>query len=184
MFFLENVRLIDPDEANDFPLIVRAPRPDCTLVEWLSDARNRVWDLIREHGAILFRGFNVGSIQAFQNAVLSLTDELTEEYGALPPSEPGNPFVRKVTPYAADHAILFHNEASHTPNWPNYQWFYCNTPAASGGETPVVLCNRLYDALPPHEREKFENLGLSYVRNFIEGFDVPWQEFFGSTIRA
>ena len=180
MFFLENVRLIDPDEPHDFPLTVRAPRPGCTLVDWLTRSQNHVWDLICHHGAILFRGFSVGSIAAFQNAVLSLTDELTEEYGDLPPSESGNPFVRKVTPYPQTHAILFHNEASHTPRWPRYQWFYCNTPAPSGGETPIVQCDKIYAALPPHDREMFEKLGLSYVRNFIEGFDVPWQSFFGS----
>ena len=181
MFLLEDVRLIDPDEDHDFPLTVRAPRSNCALVDWLSQDRSHVWDLIRKHGAVLFRGFSVGSIAAFQNAVLSLTDELTDEYGDLPPSEPGNAFVRKVTPYASDHAILFHNEASHTPRWPQYQWFYCNTPATAGGETPIILCDKLYAALPPHEREMFEKLGLTYVRNFIEGFDVPWQEFFGST---
>lgn len=181
MFLLEDVRLVNPDEDHDFPLTVRAPRPGYVLGDWLSQERNHVWDIIREHGAILFRGFSVDSIAAFQNAVLSLTDELTEEYGDLPASEPGNPFVRKVTPYASDHAILFHNEGSHTPRWPRYQWFYCNTPAPAGGETPIVQCDRVYAALPAHEREMFEKLGLTYVRNFIEGLDVPWQSFFGSS---
>lgn len=180
MFFLENVRLVQPGDHHDFPLTVQAPRPGCALRDWLSQDGDRVWDLIREHGAVLFRGFAVGSIAAFQNAVVSLTNELAEEYGDLPPSEPGNPFVRKVTPYAQEYAILFHNEASHTPRWPRYQWFYCNTPATVQGETPIVQCDKLYAALPPHEREKFEQLGLSYERNFTEGFDVPWQEFFGS----
>ena len=89
MFLLEDVRLVDPGDQ-DFPLTVRAPHSNCALGDWMSQDRERVWELIRRHGAVLFRGFSVGSIAAFQNAVLSLTNELTEEYGDLPPSERGN----------------------------------------------------------------------------------------------
>ena len=33
-------------------------------------------------------------------------------------------------------------------------------------------------------REKFENLGLMYVRNFSDGLDVSWQTFFHTEDRA
>lgn len=178
MFRLENIRVIDPGGKHDFPLTVRAPRSGYRLADWLASESARVWSLIHLHGAILFRGFSLGSVRTFENAVLSLTKSLTHEYGDLPASLPGTPFVRNVTPYPPEHAILFHNEGTHTPRWPLYQWFYCESPPVFGGETPLVLCDSLYDSLPPAQREKFEKLGLRYVRNFIKGFDIPWQKFF------
>jgi hypothetical protein len=36
----------------------------------------------------------------------------------------------------------------------------------------------VYQQLDPAVREKFEKLGLMYVRNFSDGLDVSWQRFF------
>ena len=42
----------------------------------------------------------------------------------------------------------------------------------------------MYQQLDPAVREKFENLGLMYVRNFSDGLDVSWQRFFHTEDRA
>jgi alpha-ketoglutarate-dependent taurine dioxygenase len=80
--------------------------------------------------------------------------------------------------------ILFHNESSHLPQWPLRQFFFCMIPAADQGETPLLDCRRVYEALDPELRAKFAAKGLMYVRNFSEGIDVPWQEFFHTNVQA
>jgi alpha-ketoglutarate-dependent taurine dioxygenase len=80
--------------------------------------------------------------------------------------------------------ILFHNESSHLATWPLRQFFFCVTPAPDRGETPLLDCREVYDALDPELRDQFESKGLMYVRNFSEGIDVPWQEFFKTDSKA
>ena len=80
--------------------------------------------------------------------------------------------------------ILFHNESSHLPQWPLRQFFFCVIPSSDRGETPLLDCRRVYEALDPELREEFAEKGLMYVRNFSEGIDVPWQDFFNTTDRA
>jgi alpha-ketoglutarate-dependent taurine dioxygenase len=79
---------------------------------------------------------------------------------------------------------LFHNEASHTHHWPLKQWFFCVQPAQQGGETPIVDCRQVYRHLPADIRQRFEHKHLMYVRHFINGLDVSWQEFFHTTQRT
>ena len=80
--------------------------------------------------------------------------------------------------------ILFHNESSHLPTWPMRQFFFCVIPSETGGTTPLLDCRAVYNAIDPAIREEFETKGLMYVRNFSEGIDVPWQEFFNTDDKA
>ena len=82
------------------------------------------------------------------------------------------------TPYPADETILFHNESSHMHRWPMLIWFYCVKAATAGGESPLIDCRRIYQSLDHDIREQFEQKGLLYVRNFTDGLDVSWQNFF------
>ncbi|HEY9300097.1 MAG TPA: TauD/TfdA family dioxygenase, partial [Phormidium sp.] len=88
------------------------------------------------------------------------------------------------TPYPADKAILFHNESSHLHRWPLKIWFFCVQPAEQGGETPIVDCRKVYQLLDPKLIEKFTQKQLVYVRNYTDGLDVSWQEFFRTTDKA
>jgi alpha-ketoglutarate-dependent taurine dioxygenase len=102
------------------------------------------------------------------------------EYGDLP-REGVSGKVYGSTPYPPDKAILFHNESSHLHRWPLKIWFFCVQPAQQGGETPILDCRKIYQLLNPKLREKFEEKQLMYVRNYIEGLDVSWQDFFQTT---
>lgn len=53
-------------------------------------------------------------------------------------------------------------------------------PAQSRGETPIVDCRKLLQLLDPKLRDKFQQKQLMYVRNYTEGLDVSWQDFFGT----
>jgi hypothetical protein len=47
-----------------------------------------------------------------------------------------------------------------------------------------VDCRLVYQSLDPKVREKFEEKGLKYVRNFSPGVDVPWKTFFHTDDKA
>ncbi len=88
------------------------------------------------------------------------------------------------TPYPADKMILWHNESAHLPTWPLRQFFYCVIPSQDRGTTPLIDCRLILDRLDPEVREQFATKGLKYVRNFSEGIDVPWQDFFKTDDKA
>ncbi|MEO8074878.1 MAG: TauD/TfdA family dioxygenase, partial [Acidobacteriota bacterium] len=68
--------------------------------------------------------------------------------------------------------------------WPMRISFYCVKAAQQGGESPIVDGRRMYQALDPAMRDRFERLGLIYVRNFTDGLDVSWRHFFNTSDRG
>ena len=165
------------------PLVVRPALEDVDLIEWTRTHRQFIETQLLEHGAILFRGFNVDSASEFEQFALQICPDLFGEYGDLP-REGVSGKVYGSTPYPSDQAILFHNESSHLQRWPMKIWFFCMQPAQQGGETPIVDCRKVYEALDPKLRERFARKKLMYVRNYVDGLDVRWQEFFRTTDKS
>ena len=60
-------------------------------------------------------------------------------------------------------------------------WLFSLQCAASGGETPIADCRRVYQRIPADVRERFERLGVTYVRNYGSGVELSWQEVFQTT---
>jgi len=146
-------------------------------VGWSAGQRDLLERLLLRHGAILFRGFRLALVEEFEQFALAICPQLFGEYGDLPSAGEGKK-VYKSTPYPADKTILFHNESSHQHRWPTKQWFFCVKAATEHGETPIVDCRQVYARLEPAIRDRFESQGLLYVRNFVDGLDVSWPEFF------
>lgn len=162
-----------------FPLIVQPTMEGVNLVSWASNNKEYLQSRLAKHGALLFRGFSVDSPAKFEEfaTVISEKGELFDEYGDLPRDNPGMK-VYHSTPYPADKSILFHNESAHTHRWPLKQLFYCVKASEGGGATPILDCRETYKALDPALIQRFTEKKLLYVRNFIEGLDVSWQQFF------
>jgi amino acid adenylation domain-containing protein len=165
------------------PLIVTPDTAEIDLIEWASNNRQFIEAKLLEHGAMLFRGFNVNSPAEFQSVASAICPDLFGEYGDLPREELGGK-VYGSTPYPADERILFHNESSHMHQWPMLIWFYCVKAAEQGGESPIVDCRKVYSALERSVRDRFESNGLMYVRNFTDRLDVSWQRFFQTDDRS
>lgn len=170
-------------DENLLPLVVQPSMDGVDLAAWATTHRDEIDGWFDKHGAILFRGFGLTGVEEFESVAGAIAGELFAEYGDLPP-EPASQKVYGSTPYPPDKMILFHNESSHLPTWPMRQFFYCVIPSATGGTTPLLDSRAVYQALDPGVRERFETNGLMYVRNFAEGIDVPWQEFFHTSDRS
>jgi alpha-ketoglutarate-dependent taurine dioxygenase len=171
------------EAGSSIPLVVEPAIGDLDIAEWSAGERDFLERLLLKHGAILFRGFRLGSVEDFERLALAICPQLFGEYGDLPSAGEGKR-VYKSTPYPADRTILFHNESSHQHRWPTKQWFFCVKAAAERGETPIVDCRQVYARLEPAMRDRFERLGLLYVRNFVDGLDVSWPQFFKTEERS
>ncbi len=162
--------------GNPLPLVLQPALDDVDLGGFVRQHLDVLRQRLARHGAILFRGFAVGSAAAFEQLAAAF-GPLFEEYGDLPRGTVSGRIYQS-TPYPPDQPILFHNESSHMDRWPLMIWFYCVQPPQSGGETVVADCRAIYRRLPAELADRFERQGLLYVRNFIPGIDVGWQEFF------
>lgn len=160
-----------------YPLLMTPAREGVDLAEWAGSDPGGIEARLHRHGSILFRGFGVSSAERFERFASAVCPNLNGEYGDLPKEVQGER-VYKSTPYPEDKAILFHNEGSHTHCWPMKQFFSCQIVAPQGGETPIVDCRDMFRRLSRPLTRRFAERGLLYVRNFVEGLDVSWQDFF------
>ncbi|NEQ80572.1 MAG: amino acid adenylation domain-containing protein, partial [Moorea sp. SIO2I5] len=169
--------------GQSLPLVIQPDGDDLDLADWATSKREFIETNLLKNGAILFRGFNLNSGTEFEKVASAICPELFGNYGDLP-REGISDKVYASTPYPSDQAILFHNESSHLHQWPLKIWFFCVQAAQEGGETPIVDCRKVYQLLDPKLRARFEQKQLMYVRNYIEGLDVSWQDFFHTTDKA
>jgi alpha-ketoglutarate-dependent taurine dioxygenase len=165
------------------PLLVMPAVNDFDLIAWARRSREWIESRLTDHGALLLRGCGIASVERFEAFARVICPDLFGEYGDLP-AAPGGEKVYQSTPYPPDKTILFHNESSHMHRWPLRQMFFCVQPSREGGETPIVDCREIHRALPPAVIRRFREKNLLYVRNFTEGLDVSWQDFFRTADRS
>lgn len=178
---LVNTRLLDPAG----PALVMEPgKIEVDLAGWATANQSLIEDLLRKHGALLFRGFNVRTADEFGRFVKSLTLELLEyDYASTPRSRIGE-HIYTSTEYPADQYIPLHNEMSYASSWPRTLWFYCLKPAESGGETTIADSRTIFNRIDPHIRESFIRRQVMYVRNYGSHLDLPWQRVFQTDDRS
>ncbi len=139
---------------------------------------------LSQYGGILFRGFPITSVSAFEQFIKPVTPDLLDyEFGSTPRSHLQNKIYTS-TEYPARQHIPLHNEQAYSIEWPMKIWFYCVTPAEQGGDTPIADSREVYERIPQKIREKFTQKRLMYVRNYGNGLDVPWQKVFNTTDRS
>jgi alpha-ketoglutarate-dependent taurine dioxygenase len=172
-----------PGREEQMPLVITPAMAGVDLAAWATANREQLDAYFDRYGAILFRGFELDGTAGFESVASAIASDLFAEYGDLP-TEDASARVYHSTPYPPDKMILFHNESSHLSSWPLRQFFYCVKPSEEQGETPLLDCREVYEKLDPEIVAEFERRDLMYVRNFSEGIDVPWQDFFKTDDRA
>ncbi|MGF7239141.1 MAG: TauD/TfdA family dioxygenase [Frankia sp.] len=166
------------------PALVRAARPGVELPAWVADHRAMLDDLARTAGAVLLRGFDVDGPAGFAAVMDSLSGEVLD-YGER--SSPRHRVVGRVytsTDHPADQPIVPHNEQSYVRDWPLRIVFYCDTPPAAGGRTPLADSRKVLARLRPRTRARFERSGVLYTRTYLPGISLPWPEAFQTDRRS
>lgn len=162
------------------PLTCRPAVPGVSLVDWGRQQRVQIESRLLRHGAILFRGFGVADTAEFNACIDAISGgALQYLFRASPRTQIDKSFnIYTSTDYPADEKIFPHNEHSYSPVFPLRLYFYCDTPSATGGETPIGDTRSLLQRIAPEVREAFVRKKIMYVRNYGDGMGLPWQTVF------
>jgi alpha-ketoglutarate-dependent taurine dioxygenase len=169
--------------GSDLPLLVEPAIEGVDLVAWAERNRALVEDYLQRHGAILFRNFNVRTTTSFEQFIKASAGELLEYADQTSPRHKVSGNVYTSTDYPAHQTIFLHNENSYAAVWPLKLFFFCVSPAAAGGETPVADVRKVLARIPPYIKERFAEKGWMLARNFGGGLGLSWETVFQTTDR-
>ncbi|HEV2146071.1 MAG TPA: TauD/TfdA family dioxygenase [Longimicrobiaceae bacterium] len=164
--------------GQELPLVIRPAVAGLDPLAWASGNRELIEGRLRKHGAILFRGFPIPTVETFHAFVEAAVGELMEYRERSSPRHEEGERVYTSTDYPADQRIFLHNEHSYARRFPLKLFFFCLTPAEEGGQTPIADTRRIFQRVDPAIRDRFAEKGWRYVRNFGDGFGLPWQTVF------
>jgi alpha-ketoglutarate-dependent taurine dioxygenase len=168
-----------------FPLRVEPNVEGLDPVAWAGQHREWIEDRLADHGALLFRGFDIGSAERFQDFLGAASGEPLEYTERSSPRSTIAGRIYTSTEHPADQEIFLHNEQSYNLRLPQKIAFFCLTPPRERGATPIADCRRVFQGIGPAVRRCFaERGGYLYVRNFGGGLGLPWQTAFQTTDRA
>ncbi|HYY42246.1 MAG TPA: TauD/TfdA family dioxygenase [Pyrinomonadaceae bacterium] len=163
------------------PLVVEPAVRGVALCAWAAGNRAFIEAHLAEHGGLLFRNFNVAGAGEFEQFIEACAGEPLEYRERSSPRSPVGGNIYTSTDHPADQSIFLHNENSYQDAWPLKIFFYCATPAARGGETPIADVRRIYNRIDPQIRARFAERQWMYIRNFGDGFGLPWPAVFQTT---
>jgi len=176
------------------PIPLAGANPDSDIVvDWIKKNSKDLDKKVAEHGgAVLFRGFGLSNAEDF----LKFLDAFEWEYGSYQGG--GGPRnivlgpIHTSTESPPEFVITFHHELAYLPTYPGKLFFFCETPPAKDGETPILSSNRLYEKIKqvnPEFIRKVEEKKIRYTRylsdsaNCDRKYQRGWQEIFGTEDR-
>lgn len=180
-----------------FPLVFECQTKEATLsaaVDWAKNKRNELIDLVGQHGAILFRGFPISTPQDL-DAFIEAFDLPNFPYKESLSNAVRVNWTERV--FSANEAppevtIFFHHEMAQTPIFPEKLFFFCQTAAEQGGETPICRSDALFERLSkicPQFTADCEQKGLQYTNvmpadnDMKSGMGRSWQSTLNVEIR-
>ncbi|MDQ3289015.1 MAG: TauD/TfdA family dioxygenase [Pseudomonadota bacterium] len=176
---LKNCTLGIFDESQPLPLVVRpAPGQGADLLTLASEQKDDIERLLTRHGAILFRDFDISTPAVFDQFISRVSSEALF-YGER--SSPRHSVYNNIytsTDHPEDKEIIQHSEQSYNKSFPRKIFFYCQTPSAVGGNTPLADARKIYQRIPAEIRETFEARHYRYSRCFWQVMGTLWQTTF------
>ncbi|HEX9986363.1 MAG TPA: TauD/TfdA family dioxygenase [Thermoanaerobaculia bacterium] len=154
------------------------------LLDWAEQHKEQIENLLQTRGALLLRGLKFPSSKQFGQLLTVLFGEelMGYEYRSTPRTELRDN-VYTATEYHPSEVIPQHNESSYANQWAMRAGFLCMLPSATGGATPLADSREVYKKIPAEIRQKFEDKGVLYVRNYGD-IDLPWTEVFQTEDKA
>jgi alpha-ketoglutarate-dependent taurine dioxygenase len=167
------------------PFVLQPAIDGVDLIDWAAGNRDWIDELLFEHRALLLRGFGVKTIETFERFVYATSNgELLEYRDRTTPRETRGERIYTSTVHPPDQRIHLHNEGTYWLKWATKLYFFCAKAPSKGGETPIADVRRVYDRIDPAIRERFVQRKMMLVRNFNQGFGLPWQNVFQTEDQA
>jgi alpha-ketoglutarate-dependent taurine dioxygenase len=167
-----------PDQP--LPLVIEPLVGDLDLSEWVRNNLELVERRLLEHGAILFRGFDVSDVSRFEEFARVVAPGLVNYVEGSSPRIMLGEKVYTSTEYPPEYFVSMHNELSYAHRWPGKLLFFCSIAPPEGGETPIADSRKVFERLAPEIRDRFVQKGVKYVRNLHgdRGAGLSWQTVF------
>jgi alpha-ketoglutarate-dependent taurine dioxygenase len=157
---------------------------DLTDILEMNKLKDKVKQIVEQklftEGAIRFNTGILPDTAEFEALLAAMNASLKYYDYASTPRQVINNKVYTSTEYPADQEIKMHNEMAYSTAWPMRLWFYCETAARTGGQTPIADSREIYKKINPEIRERFERDGLIYIRNYRRELDLSWQDTFNT----
>src|ERR1044072_4833885 len=98
-----------------FPFVVSRGAPDLSISDCMQKNRSLIYAKLKETGAILFRGFQVDTIEKFQQFMTYYGQDVLEYTLRSSPRHSVGEKVYISTKYPSEYAINMHSESSYSP---------------------------------------------------------------------
>ena len=184
-----NTRLLDSDHGLPFMIEYESsdrPPEKTFLSSWLKENEQYIDQRLLEHGAVLFRGFNINTPSAFARFTRSVTPGLMDCLDDNGPRLKLTPGIYTSTEYPPEYQLSMHSEYAYSHKFPAKLFFCCVVEPGSGGQTPIADNRKILKKLDPGIVEEFKQKQVSYLRNLHggNGFGLSWQATFQTTDRS
>lgn len=163
------------ENPGNLPVMIRPAANGVDPFAWIREHTVPLNRLLQQHGAVLLRGFGLGSVQDFHGLLDATGVKLMNYIEKATPREKVSGQVYTSTVFPPEHRIALHNELSYVRQWPGRIAFFCEIAPSVDGETPIADVRRVLAHIAPEVREKFDRLGWLLVRNFGSGIGPSWQ---------
>ena len=175
------------DSNKCLPIVVHAPSPCVSLLEWIEANKTWIHRNLRIAGALLFRGFLIegpgGFEQCIERAYGKATDYPGLAHGVILRQHIHGKIYTS-TEYSPSFRIRLHNECAFANTWPAQINFFCVEAPLAGGETPIADSRRVLQRISQKTLDRFSKHGIRYVRNFGYGSSRSWEKTFGSNNKS
>ncbi len=179
---LVKTEFLEPEST--MPLVIRQESDNVSPAAWAETAREQIESHLMKHGAVLFRGFNIETVERFEALVKAVSPTIIKYHERSSPRTEVGASIYTSTDYPADQSIHFHNEQSYTRSWPMKLWFFCKRPAEQGGATPIADGRKVLSLLDPKIVARFAEKKVMYMRNYGDGMGLTWQTSYQTTSKA
>jgi alpha-ketoglutarate-dependent taurine dioxygenase len=169
------------------PLVIRPARGNISLSDllgWVKESRGFIEAKLLTHGALLFRDFPIDGYKDFRSFTTAAYGELEEYRERTSPRRQVSDRIYTSTDYPANQKIFPHNEHSYSLTYPLKLFFFCQTPAKQGGETPLADTRKVVMHIRQEIRDRFMQKKWMYVRNFSDYLGLSWQTVFRTSDKA
>ena len=153
------------------------------IIKFAEDNKSKLENELLRYGGILLRGFNIRSLSEFNKLSKTIVPNLLDYENRSTPRTKLGGKIYTSTEYPPSKRIPFHNENSYTLKWPSKILFFSVIVAEEGGETAIADSRCVHDNIDKDIVDEFNNKKVLYVRNYMQGIDLSWQEVFQTEVR-
>jgi alpha-ketoglutarate-dependent taurine dioxygenase len=166
-------------DLNKKPILIDTilPSADFPDLSAILSKGNQFADMLHQKGILLFRDFSINTSNDFKEFANLFINDFMDSNGEHIPLEEIKGVFTPVS-YSEEEKLLWHNENSFNMSWPLIIIFGAATPAAKGGETPVVDSRVVLANIDKDIIAEFSQKGVMYVRSHGFGFGRSWQQVY------